>query len=213
MTVSDITRAFCEAYKLRLLPGEAGEEDVAPLLPFIIMDCAQLEFTKEVKIAGAAHGSKQLIKAWLADYRAFNYRLFRTLNAEQSDFVIDMMDSYEDFIRNETMLMRVAIMELIKDYPFESQKVIASLMLCNIFSQVAQITWGEIFLTKTLRTGQCQELENIKNRSHKLANMVYVSEENIDPNTSKRLHDAIQGYINKTTKWLKTYNNEKEKGN
>ena len=61
------------------------------------------------------------------------------------DFVIDMMDHYEAFIANDVMLMRVALMNLVKGLEFEEQGLIASLMLCNIFAQVAQITWSEIF--------------------------------------------------------------------
>jgi hypothetical protein len=191
-----------------LLSGERGEDDIAPLLPFIIMDCAQLEFSREVVPIGARQNAKMLIKAWQADYRMFNQRLFRTLDAEQRDFVIDMMDAYEDFIANEMMLMRVAIMDLVKECSFDAQKTVASLMLCNIFSQVAQITWGEIFYTKSGHHEVCAELERIRNRSHKLTNMVCFIKDDVNPNTSTRLHDAIQSYISKTTKWLKTYNNE-----
>ena len=41
--------------------------------------------------------------------------------------------------------------------------------------------------------------------SHKLANAVVLIPENIDPNADKGLHDAVENDMNKTTKWLNSY--------
>ena len=140
--VRDIVATYCRRHDLEVRQGKAGDNDPAPLLPFLIMDCAYSEFAREIVPLDMRHTLKQMRKAWLADYHTFNSRLFHCLDAEQTDFVIDLMDQYEEFIANETMFIRVAVMNMVKGCDFDDQKIIGSLMLCNVFSQVAQIVWG-----------------------------------------------------------------------
>ena len=44
--------------------------------------------------------------------------------------------------------------------------------------------------------------------SHRLTNSTVLIAENIDPNQDKPLHDAVESYMDKTTKWLKNYGAE-----
>lgn len=205
MKVSDIVNAYCKSKDLKVLHGRLGENDPAPLLPFLIMDCAQSEFHRGLRGLNLHHELKWMKNQWISNYHRFNQRLFIALNPDQMDFVIDMMDHYEAFIANDVMLMRVALMNLVKGLEFEEQGLIASLMLCNIFAQVAQITWSEIFRNSYGKKEKNPELDSMARLSHKLANAVVLIPENIDPNADKGLHDAVENYMNKTTKWLNSY--------
>lgn len=206
--VKDIVDAYCNRYDLRVIGGKLGDDDPAPILAFIIMDAAQYEFQKEIAPLHMHHNLKRWRKQWQADYHTFNQRLFSCLDAAQTDFTIEMMDEYTAAVDYDIMLMRVAVMDLVNGLEFNDQRLVASLMLCNIFSQVAQITWGLVFHTTKGHDARCPELDRLRNYSHKLANGVVLIPEDIDPNASPKLHDAVESFMDKTTKWLKTYKND-----
>lgn len=205
MTVGEIVNAYCESRGLKVIKGRLGENDPAPILPFLIMDCAYSEFNTGIKPLKLHHELKRMRKAWLTDYHLFNKRLFSALDQEQTNFTIDMMDEYEALISNDVMVMRVALMNLVKGLEFDDQGIIASLMLCNIFAQVAQIAWSEIFRNGYGQKEKNPELERMKNLSHKLTNAIVLIPEHIDPNQDKALGDAVDAYMKRTTKYLNTY--------
>ena len=205
MTVDDIVNAYCARQNLQIMRGAKAENDPAPILPFLIADCAYQEFCSGVRPLHLKQELKRLQKNWLEDYRQFNQRLFICLNEDLRDFTIDMMDSYADFIQNDVMLMRVALMNLVKGCEFTDQKTIASLMLCNIFSQVAQICFGCVFINGHGKSERAPELDRMRNVSHKLANAVLTINDTINPNADKGLNAAVDAYMKKTTNWLKNY--------
>lgn len=205
MTVRDVVNSYCKRHDLDIVDGKIGSNDPAPILPFIIMDCAQAEFSREIKPLHMHHELKWLRTQWLAEYKKFNQRLFSGLDIDKADFVCDMMDEYTSYIENDMMIIRVAMMNLVKTLEFDEQKIISSLMLCNIFSQVAQLTWGLVYKTRKRHEEQCPELLKMRRYSHKMMNLVAYLSDDIDPNIDKPLSDAIESYVNKTTDWLKSY--------
>lgn len=205
MRISDISIAYCKANDLHLVSGRLGEDDPAPILSFLIMDCAFQEFDKKIKPLDFKHSVKRAKNDWLETYHRFNSRLFVTLGADLRDFAIDLMDAYADAVDYEQMLIRVAVMDLVRGCEFEHQQQIASLMLCDIFSQVAQISWGLVYKTFRGHNAACPELSKLHHLSHRLANSVVLIPEHIDPNASPKLHDAVQAFMDKTSKWLKSY--------
>ena len=205
MTVDDIVNAYCSKRNLQIMRGSKHDNDPAPILPFLIADCAYQEFCSGVKPLHLKQNLKVLKNRWLDDYRQFNTRLFSCLDEDQRDFAIDIMDAYSDFIQNDVMMMRVALMNLVKGCEFEDQKIIASLMLCNIFSQVAQICFGCVFVNSHGRSERASELDRMRNISHKMANAAVSQPETINPNVDKGLNAAVDAYMKKTTNWLKNY--------
>ena len=205
MTISDIVNTYCEYYDLGLIEGKLGKNDPAPILAFLIADCAFQEFCEGVKPLGLKHDLKKKQSEWLWNYHTFNKRLFICLDEDQKDFVIDMMDLYEEFIQNDVMLMRVALMNLVGGCEFEDQKHIASLMLCNIFAQTAQITWGLVFKDGKGRGERAPELDRMRRLSHTLTNSIALIKENINPNADNGLKNSVEAFMNKTVKWLDSY--------
>lgn len=208
MNAADIVKAYCDAHGLVLLKKKNGENDVSPIMPYLIMDCAYSEFSKEVCPLPLKHQAKKIKMIWLSTYHRFNQRLFSCLNQDQTDFAIDLMDGYEAAIGNQVMLMRVAIMDLVKVVAFKDQKIIASLLLCNIFSQVAQIVWGAVFRNDYGNEDKCPELAVLRNLSHRLSNSIVYFEDDINPNKSEKLQSAVDSFMNATTKWLKSYGHD-----
>ena len=205
MTTNDITKAYCKANGLVVLKGKLGDDDPAPILPFLVMDCAYQEFCSVIKTLPLNGRNKQLRGRWLDSYRDFNRRLFSTLNEDERDYAVDMMDTYQMAVPYEIMLMRVAIMDLVAGCEFKDQKTIASLLLCNIFTQVAQIIWGCVFVNSRARASFCPELLQMRNISHSLVNSVVVLRETINPNDSPKLTQAVNSFMDKTSEWLHQY--------
>lgn len=210
MNAGDIVNAYCKRNNLDVIAGSLGGQDPAPIMPFLIMDCAYQEFCREIKPIETRHSAKKVRNRWLADYRAFNLRLFSCLDAAQRDFVIDLMDKYAEFIGNDAMLMKVAVMDLVSGCKFEEQKVIGSLMLINIYSQVAQIVWGTVFRTNHGQDEQCPELLRMRRDSHALCNGIAILEEDVNPNIDEKLNKAVDVFVKRTTKWLKSMTGDDE---
>lgn len=208
MRISDISKAYCKANGLTLYTGRLGDDDPLPILAFIIMDCAYQEFKKEIKPLSFRHGNKRWVSEWMNTYHHFNSRLFSTLDADRRDFAIDLMDAYADALSYDVMLMRVAVMDLVSGCEFADQKVISSLMLCDIFAKVAQISWGLVYKTERNTEERCPELDKMWRISHTLANSVALLPENVKTNESPKLGGAIKAYMDKTSKWLKSYGND-----
>lgn len=205
MTVDDIVNAYCLKRNLQIMRGAKHDNDPAPILPFLIADCAYQEFCSGVKPLHLKQEQKRMQKNWLADYHQFNQRLFSCLNADERDFTIELMDAYSEFIQNDVMVMRVALMNLVNGCEFEDQKSIASLLLCNIFAQVAQISFGCVFVNGRGHSERAPELDRMRNISHRLANSVLTIKETINPNADKALNASVDAYMRKTTNWLKNY--------
>lgn len=205
MKVSDIVNAYCERNGLKVLQGRLGENDPAPIVAFMIMDCAQAEYMKNIAPLNLKHDAKKLDSMWRKDYHAFNQRLFTCLTPDQRDFTIEMMDAYTEAVDYEVMLIRIAVMDLVKICDFADQKIIASLLLCNVFSQIAQICWGAVYRNDYSKEDKCPELLRLRQHSHKLSNTVVILPVDINPNASEKLMSAVESFKNKTIKWLDGY--------
>lgn len=205
MKVSDIVNAYCRKNGLSILQGRLRDNDPSPILAFLIMDCAQDEYRKNIAPLKLKHEAKELDRRWRDDYHRFNQRLFTCLSPDERDFAIDMMDAYTEAVEYEVMLIRVAVMDLVKICDFADQKIIASLLLCNVFSQIAQICWGAVYRNDYSKEDKCPELLRLRQHSHKLSNTVVMLPVDINPNASEKLMSAVESFKNKTIKWLDGY--------
>ena len=205
MQIKDIVRAFSIRHKLIKRIGSEDVNDPAPILPFLIMDCAQSIFFREVSPLHTHHSLEQLKNRWIDDYHRFNQKLFSCLDTDQRDFVIDVMDEYEVYVQDEILSIREAINDLLIVIDLYSRSIICSLFVCNILSQVAQIAWSEVFRTEKKQKEYNIELQRMRSYTHKMLNLITELPENIDPNEDENLNKAIGYYMDKTTKWLVEY--------
>lgn len=207
MAFSDITQAYCKAHRLYLTAGDAEMDDPAPILPFIIMDAAYHEFKKHISKLNLHHELKRMKNQWLDYYHSFNSLLLSCLNEDQKNFVIDKMDEYEEFVDDYMICIRPAIFESLTCLDFEDRYIVASLLQCNILTQIASIAYSEVHKDKD-RKAQCPQLENMSRLCHKIYNRIIYLPENIDPNKNTNLIDAVTTLMNKTADWLKSYDKE-----
>ena len=206
--VSDIVLAYCKRWGLHVIKGKLHDNTLSPLLPYIIMDCAYSEFTREIKPLKLRHKENKMRNDWLASYRKFNGKLFSALNQEQTDFVIDLMDEYEGKIDYDVMLMKVALMNLLKGLEFTDQKIMASLLVCNIIAQVAQDAWGKGNCNLYGKRDENHELKQMRVLSRKLTDTIVLLPEHLDLNEDEAVNSAVNKYIGTTIKYLYSYDRQ-----
>ncbi len=180
-----------------------------PILPFIMMDAMYQIYTKEIKPLPCRHELKHVKKTWIENYNVFNRSFFRAFNVEQQGEVIDMMDSFEQYIHNDMLIAKLAIMNEMKDLSTDDANVCASCVLCNILAQAAHIVWSKIFLNSRLKERTNIQIQGIEKCSTRFMNLYHsqISDRHVDPNKSKRIVDSVDILCKKMIKWLKENKN------
>ena len=209
MKIVDLVNAYCKRWGLKVIKGELHDNSIAPILPFIIMDCAYSEFNREIKPLKLHHKQQRLRGEWYANYHKFNSRLFSALNQEQTDFVIDLMDEYEGKINYDVMLMKVALMNLLKGLEFADQKIMAALLVCNIIAQVAQDAWGKGNRNIYGKADKNHELKQMRVLSRNLTGTIVLLPEHLDLNEDEAVNSAVNKYIGTTIKYLYSYDGKR----
>lgn len=199
MTTNDLVDTYIAHLGLRRIKGSGAD----PILPFFMLDVMNTIFREDILPLSKRFEAKKVAREWARNYHEFNSDFFSAFNDEQQDRMIDAMDDFECFIGNEVMVTRVAVMNLLAGHgiELEAQRVLSSVMICNILSQCAQIFWKEIY--------NGRENNNIKGillHSERWMKLYYQghSREYVNPNEDKGISDSVQALCNKIVKYLKT---------
>ena len=181
-----------------------NESSVAPLAPLLIMDAAGQVFSGEVK-SSAKGELKRVAKGWQENYHLFNASFFSCWNSDETDEVIEAMDSYWEYVNNDIMILKIAVMERVGKEELEAQKVIAACMTSYILAQVAQKCWEACFVNYYGKPEKNMFLEKCKYAAKKYMNKFYFSpgKEDINFNEDIRTTRAVDALIGKTTNWLR----------
>ena len=222
MTQREIVDTYL-AYKHRKrTPGERIDNTL-PLMPFFIMDVCYQIYCKDIKNIPCKHMMKKAKTRWSENHHIFTNDFFRAFNQEQTDYIIDMMDEFNDYIHNYVVMMKSAVMNHISgNASFEDKKVLGALMTCNVLAQSAQILYGEMFRigTKTYKARSLHayitvmpkeinpHIEAIQKASYDIA-CFYPTAKGVDLTAS----DKVMGMINTLCKHIVNFLKEKENVN
>ena len=205
MKIVDLVNAYCKRWSLKVIKGKLHDNSLAPLLPFIIMDCAYSEFNREIKPLKLHHKQQHLRGEWYTYYHKFNSRLFSALDEEQTNFAIDLMDEYERKVDYDMMLMRVALMNLLGGMEFKDQKIMAALLICNTIAQVAQDVWSKGNCNIYGKEDVNPELAQLRRIPRELSNTIILQPDHINPNENDAVNAAVNKFIDTTIKYLYGY--------
>lgn len=123
------------------------DNDLGPLLPLILLDIQLSIFDKTIRPVKCRYEMSCYRNMWIQNYNLFNRNLFFAFNAEQRDRIIDLMDDLESAIDYNVMLLRVSVMDVMRDFDFEHQQILADCVVCNTLIQFAQSWWRGTFRT------------------------------------------------------------------
>lgn len=195
----DITETYIHHQGMRRIKGEGAD----PLLPLFMLDVVNTIYRSDLLPQDNRREAKKALKDWAKNYHELNADFFRTLNDEQQDRMIDAMDAFESFIGNEVMITRVAVMNLLSDHgiELEAQRILSSVMICNILAQCAQIVWREIYNGKdNIR------IQGIMLHSERWMKLYFQNHSRayVNPNEDKAIEDSVTSLCHKIVKYLQT---------
>lgn len=204
MTSSELVDTYLAHRGMRRVKGNGADA----ILPFFMLDAMYQIMSKEIVPVKSRHEQKLALKRWQKSYNSFNQDFFSAYNQEQQDEIIDIMDSFESYINNDVIIAEVAVMkELAKhDIPFESQKIIASCMMCHVLAQTAQIAWQAIYKNSWNLPKESPHINAILKYSSMWMNLYFssVSDAHINPNDSEQICTAMDILCKRMIDFLKT---------
>lgn len=147
--IKELVNTYLATQGMKKVSG--NDNDLAPLLPLLMMDLASTIWNGSIKKVESKFEMKKYKNEWEKAYHHFVSDFFRAFNQEQTDYLIDKMDEYENYIQNDLTIAKVHIMNQLSFEPLERQEILASAMLCNILSQSAQLVTMKVY--KNVRGG------------------------------------------------------------
>lgn len=129
----------------RLGWGKGGHKDIAPLLPLLIMDVAYEIFCKHIKPVECKREMKMYKNEWLKCYRSFNLEYFSLYNAEEQDYIVDIMDKFVKWIDRHLLICSIQISNQLKFETKERQDVLCATLMISILAQSARVIYESIF--------------------------------------------------------------------
>jgi hypothetical protein len=221
ITNREIADAYL-AYKHRKRTKGERIDNTLPLMPFFIMDACYQIYCKDIKDIPCRHLTKQAKKRWADAYHQFTTDFFAAFSPEQTDYIVDLMDRFNDYIHTNVVMLKSAVMNYFTDNtPFEDKKILGALLTCNVLAQSAQHMYGEMFRTgqkmypiKSLKgviTMMPKEinphLETIKKASFDFAN-TYPHGKGVDLTSSDKVMEMIGALCRKIVRFLNETENE-----
>ena len=201
MTNKELVETYLAYHGMKRVEGK--DEDLSPLLPFIMMDITLDMYLKVIKPLNCKHLMNHYRKEWKRNYDAFNARLFMCFNADQRDALTDKMDEFEEYIQNYVMIAKVQIMNCISFEPIERQEVLATCLLCSILAQSARIIWGRIYKNDRLEDGENIYLRSIELYIKKFMDAYYgVGKPRVKCDDNEAVRNAVDILCKKTIQWL-----------
>ena len=141
--IKEIVDIFLASKGMKREKGNDG--DISPLLPLIIMDTALQLFNKYIRPVECKREMKMYKNKWIRLYHEYNMMYFRCFNEEQRDFIIDIMDEFDEHIEKQLFICHIQIMNKVNFEPIDRQKVLASTLLISILCQAARIIYEGFF--------------------------------------------------------------------
>lgn len=191
------------AYKRRRRTQGEREDNTLPLMPFFIMDCCYQIYCKDIKNLPCRHLFQQAKKKWADNYHKFTTDFFLAFNADQTEYIIDLMDEFNDHIQNSVVMLKSAVVNYIPDViSFEDKKILGSLMVCNVLAQAAQHMYGEMYRDSFMRKQADPFIERIKAASHHLSGM-FPAANKVELTESPQVMQMVKVLCDNIVKFLK----------
>lgn len=200
MTKREITDRYLAYRHMKRTKGENG--DTLLLMPFFIMDAAYQIYCKDIKDLECKHLAKQAKKKWAKNYHSFTTEFFLAFDEDQTEFITDMMDEFNDYIHNHIVLLKSTVMTNFTDNtPFEDKKVLSSLLACNVLAQAAQHLYGESYRKSDLSKQKNKYIEGCQRASYEYA-CQYPVAVGVDLTSSDKVMKMIDGLCKKIIQFL-----------
>ena len=169
MNNNEIVETYLK-YRGKVRTNVGKRDNTLPLMPFFLMDIVYQIFCKDIKPMDCKHQMQRYRTVWANNYQKFNSDFFRPFNEEQKDYIVDLMDEFENYIHNTVVMMKSSVVNaFVDDAEFEDKKNLASLLTCNVLCQAAQHLYGDMYRNKYMQKESNTNIAAIQQASYKIA--------------------------------------------
>lgn len=180
-----------------------GEIDnTLPLMPFFLMDAVYQIYCKDIKKIECKQMLKKAKNRWSEHYNRFNREFFLAFNEDETDYIVEQMDEFGDYIHTTVVMLKSAVMDSFNtDAPFEEKKVLASVMACNVLAQSAQHLHKDMYRNERYKGEINPHIEGVKKASFDFASYYPVTH-GVDLTSSDKVMDMIDVLCKKIVQFL-----------
>lgn len=202
MNMQSLIERFIEAQKLNVIRGSLCPDI---FLPYLLMDCQYQIFSEGIRNKELKGYSKVIRNRWTKLNTIFFENLFKGLNAEDCEALTDIMDEFEEYIKQDAFMLKNHVMNCMpNNVDFEKRMMIGDSMTCNILAQCAQIVWGSIFKTKNANDDCNPQIQGVVLLSHRMACEVHnCDKQTIDLNNAQNIRDCVEALKRKMIQFLR----------
>lgn len=206
MTIEEILDAFFRSRGLRRVKGASPE----PLLPFLMMDCVYQMYNQWVAKLELKFEAKRYRKEWERAYSKMNMMFFRAFDADQTDEVIDMMDDFEEYINNDLVITKIAVMNILEENrTLEEQQVASSCLVGEVLCYSAMVVWNKVY-KGTRQMDVYNQIDRIRKSIHRFINVWYKPVKHINMTDDPKCEAAINTLCRRMIRYLTLYNNRRK---
>lgn len=126
---------------------EGNKDNLSPLMFMFLFDASKQIFDKSVSKQQVSGQQKALMNRMKEGYHLFFKDFFSAFNSEQTDYLMDKVDAFEEHISHHLFIAEIAVQECDNSRPLEVQKELSQTWLCNILAADAQDFHGECWKT------------------------------------------------------------------
>lgn len=180
------------------------EDNVLPLLPFLIMDAQYQIYCSDIAPIPCTQAKKQVKKKWIKAYNDFNKDFFRCFNQEETDFLIEQMDRFEEYISHHIKVAKVAILNFLQEEgDLEDRKVLAACMMCNVLAQSAQIIYRRMYRDAFMNPEENADLRAVANSAYQFSLFYPTKTRNLNLTESADIMKSVDVLCKKIINWIR----------
>lgn len=205
MADSITNRELISAYMRRVgrtyITNDAN--DLTPLLPFFILDLAYQLYLSHVLPLQCSHEARRWRSEWSKTYGKLNREFFSSFDDDQTDAVIDRMESLEAFVDEDINAVRKVVADyLAASVPSDKTETIAVCMVCNVLAQSASLIWEKVYRGENGQGVPNRDIERLVHATSAFLNSWHKPDRYVNCNDDEAVDSAIVKLQARIVAWL-----------
>ena len=202
MQYYEIVEPYYKSLGLQIIKGDG--RSMQPLGVFCLHDYIFQLFNKDIRDIKLSHEGNKWKNEWRKANDLHFKKFFMELNDDQRDAIIDIMDDFTEYTQNSVELIRFAVMDCVNDVPVDCQKIIASMQVCNVFAQLAQMRWQEMIKPMRFFSNKLKYNDAVRRYSSLLSDGLYRGQggKHLNEKAEDRLMTCIDAFDRKYIDWI-----------
>lgn len=184
---------------------EGNKDNLSSCIYFFLMD-ASFSFFKDVKAQKVSGIQKKLRGQMELGYHLFFKDFFSAFNHEQTDYILEKVDDFEDYLAHHLNIAEIAIQECDNSRPMEVQREESRVWLCNILASDAQDFHGECWKIRSkeqlIKPLYNPYINQVIKASKEYAKARFGEGPSVTDKQFKRVQDSVRVIARKVADWL-----------